>query len=257
MEVGTVKSVRVIKTNIHILKYKHVLDVVLEWAMKHESRSIFFCNVHMAILSYKNSNFLKRINTGDLVCADGRPIFFLQKLLGEEDCEQIRGPETMLKLLKLFEKENLPIGLFGSSKETLFNLKKIFSKDYPNLKVAFCCSPPFGDLSSFENDGFDEEINKSGARVLFVALGCPKQEEWISSQREKINMPMLGVGAAFDYISQNRVMPKFIINLGLEWLFRLILEPKRLWRRYLSTNPIFIWLALRQLLMKKKFTDSE
>ena len=127
-------------------------------------------------------------------------------------------------------------------------------KDLPNLKIAYAFSPPFRPLTEAEDAEITAEINAAKPDILFMGLGCPKQENWMSAHKEKLQAVMLGVGASFDFYAGNvKESPEWLGKLGLEWLFRLTQEPKRLWRRYLILNPRFMWLCAMQLLGRKKF----
>jgi N-acetylglucosaminyldiphosphoundecaprenol N-acetyl-beta-D-mannosaminyltransferase len=155
----------------------------------------------------------------------------------------------MMKVIDAAARQGVPVGLYGSTPQALGLLIESLRDKCPGLTVAYSFSPPFGPLSPDEDRQVVEDLNRSGARILFVGLGCPKQERWMAEHRDRIDAVMLGVGAAFDFhagrISQ---APRWIQTLGLEWLFRLAVEPRRLWRRYLYHNPRFVILAIADLL---------
>jgi N-acetylglucosaminyldiphosphoundecaprenol N-acetyl-beta-D-mannosaminyltransferase len=155
----------------------------------------------------------------------------------------------MLYVLEAAAQERIPVGFYGGAPEVLESLAKRMQARYAGLIVAYAFSPPFRAASPEEDTAITRQINQSGARILFVGLGCPKQELWMAEHRGKINAVMLGVGAAFDFHAGMKPQaPTWIQRVGLEWLFRLFVEPRRLWRRYLYHNPRFLVLAIADLL---------
>jgi N-acetylglucosaminyldiphosphoundecaprenol N-acetyl-beta-D-mannosaminyltransferase len=154
----------------------------------------------------------------------------------------------MLHVLEMGEKENIPVGFYGADPNTLQSLLRNLQNRFPGLNVVYSFSPPFVKLDQTKSGQVITEIINSGARILFVGLGCPKQELWIAEHKGKIPAVMLGVGAAFDFHAGLKSQaPVWMQNAGLEWLYRLWLEPRRLWRRYLYNNPRFILLAMSDL----------
>ncbi|MBU0970232.1 MAG: WecB/TagA/CpsF family glycosyltransferase, partial [Proteobacteria bacterium] len=125
-------------------------------------------------------------------------------------------------------------------------------KKYPGLHIACAISPPFRELTPQEDEEYTKQINKSGARILFVSLGCPKQERWMADHKDRLSCVMLGVGAAFDFLSgKKKHAPRWMQKVGLEWIFRLACEPRRLWKRYFKHNPRFIWYFGKQLIKER------
>jgi N-acetylglucosaminyldiphosphoundecaprenol N-acetyl-beta-D-mannosaminyltransferase len=155
----------------------------------------------------------------------------------------------MLHVLEMASKENIPVGFYGGKAEVLELLVEKMKRQFPNLHIVHYFSPPFRELSEEEDNKVCKEIQNNGVRILFVGLGCPKQERWMSAHKGKIDAVMLGVGAAFDFHAGIRPQaPSWMQAVGLEWLFRLLHEPRRLARRYLYNNPRFVLLALADLL---------
>ena len=176
------------------------------------------------------------------------PSCMVFKTDGEKKAQQVRGSDLMLELCAKAEINNICIGLYGSTSEVLNELLKFLNYRFPNLRVTFSCSPPFRSLTKEEDDSYVAEINNSGAKILFVGIGCPKQEIWMAEHRNKLSCVMVGVGAAFDFFSgHKKLAPMWMQRIGLEWAFRLVCEPKRLWKRYLKHNPRFVWYFLQQL----------
>jgi len=208
-------------------------------------------NVHMCMEAYDDPSFRGVVNGADLVVPDGRPLVWAQRLLGNRGAQQLRGMDLMLALCEQSARDGTPIGFYGASPGLLENLIDNLQQRYSGLNVVCCIAPPFRELTPNEDAQYVEQINSSGVRILFVGLGCPKQERWMAAHKESLHCVMLGVGAAFDFIAGNkRHAPAWMQKVGLEWLFRLCAEPRRLWRRYLLLNPRFIWHFAWQLMKK-------
>jgi N-acetylglucosaminyldiphosphoundecaprenol N-acetyl-beta-D-mannosaminyltransferase len=143
----------------------------------------------------------------------------------------------------------VPIGVYGGSPDVIERLPRRLAERFPGLRIAFAASPPYRALTPQEDAAMVDAIRESGARILFVGLGCPKQERWMAVHRARLSCAMVGVGAAFDFLAgAKRQAPRWLQRMGLEWLFRLASEPRRLWRRYAIHNPRFVWLAGREVL---------
>ncbi len=229
--------------------YTAALAQVFSWSTRQESRYVCFANVHMLMEAHDSPEYNRVINSADLVTPDGMPLVWMMRLKGRRRQERVYGPTLMLHVLESAARENIPIGFYGSSPEVLQRLLTRMQERFPDLKVAYSFSPPFHEISQEVDAEIVERINTSSARILFVGLGCPKQEKWMAEHRGKINAVMLGVGAAFDFHAGLKSQaPAWMQNIGTEWVFRLIHEPSRLWRRYLYHNPRFIFLAILDLL---------
>jgi N-acetylglucosaminyldiphosphoundecaprenol N-acetyl-beta-D-mannosaminyltransferase len=232
--------------------YEEAARQVVEWALASESRTVCAANVHMVMEAWDSPEFRRAVNGADLVTPDGMPLAWMMRLKGQRGQTRVYGPTLMLRVLDLSERENIPVGFYGSSPKVLETLVARMQAQRPALNVAFVHSPPFRAMSQQEDEEIVRQINASGARILFVALGCPAQEKWMAAQRGKVQAVMLGVGAAFDFHAGTKPQaPPWMQRLGLEWLFRLFQEPGRLWKRYLYHNPRFVILALRELLQRK------
>ncbi|HEY0428952.1 MAG TPA: WecB/TagA/CpsF family glycosyltransferase [Pyrinomonadaceae bacterium] len=215
---------------------------------------VCFSTVHMVMESYDNAEFAKTVNGADLIVTDGMPLVWMQKLQGKKGASRVRANDLMISLCAFAEKNDLSVGFYGGKQEVIDAMLARAKKDYPNLKIAYAFSPPFRPLTEAEDAGVTTEIASSAPDILFMGLGCPKQENWMAAHKDKLKSVLLGVGASFDFYAGNvKESPAWMGKLGLEWLFRLTQEPKRLWRRYLILNPRFVWLATLQLLGLKKF----
>jgi N-acetylglucosaminyldiphosphoundecaprenol N-acetyl-beta-D-mannosaminyltransferase len=193
------------------------------------------------------------VNAADLVVPDGVPLVWMMRRLGFPQQERVYGPDLTLRILEAAAQEGIPVGFYGSTPQTLERLLENLRRRFPALQVAYRCSPPFRPLTPEEDETVVREINASGTRVLFVGLGCPKQERWMAAHKGRVQAVMMGVGAAFDFLAALKPQaPRWMQRAGLEWLFRLLSEPRRLWRRYFYHNPRFAVLALLQLLRERR-----
>lgn len=240
---------QVIGVNVNETSYMLAAQQVLAWACADYSRYVCAANVHMLMEAHDSPQYRKILNSADLVTPDGMPLVWMMRLKGRRSQQRVYGPTLMLYVLEAAARENVPVGFYGSSPEVLQALTIKMQTRFPLLKIAFSFSPPFREMGQGEEEQAMKNINESGARILFVGLGCPKQEKWMAEHRGKINAVMLGVGAAFDFHAGVKSQaPAWMQKIGLEWFYRFVTEPRRLWRRYLYHNPRFVLLAARDLL---------
>ena len=243
--------VPVLKLRVDLIDYENAIRRITDLAREARGGYVCVANVHVAIEAENDRRFAELVNAADLVLPDGTPLVWMQKLQGNDAASQVRGPSLMPMLMKQAEEENLKVGFLGGRIDVLGAIVSRAKNDFPRLQIAYQHSPPFRELSSDENNQIIDAIDAAGVQILFVGLGCPKQERWMSANRASINAVMIGVGAAFDlYAGSIREAPAVVSKLGLEWMFRLIQEPRRLFSRYLLVNPRFVWLATRQLLRR-------
>ena len=250
--------VNVVGLEVNLCDYDSAMRRVHELANARGGGYICLATVHMTMEGQDDRDFQRLVNNADLVVPDGKPLSVMQKLLGNENARQVRGPGLMPKLFAYAEQNNLSVGFYGGKQETLDRLLERLAIEFPRLKVAYSFSPPFRPVSAEEDREIVSAINRSGVQILFVGLGCPKQERWMAQHREKLTSVMLGVGAAFDFYTETITeAPVWMQRIGLEWMFRLVQEPRRLWRRYLILNPRFTALAVLQLAGVKKFENEK
>ena len=239
----------VVILNIKESSYVDATNQVLSWARAGLSRYVCIANVHMLMDAWDSADFRKIVNASDLTVPDGMPLVWMMRAKGERAQSRVYGPTLMLHVLAAAAQEKLPVGFYGGHPEVLNTLIDRMKALYDGLNVVFSYSPPFRELSPEEDEAFVEKINQSGAKILFVGLGCPKQEIWMGNHRGQVQAVMLGVGAAFDFHAGVKPQaPVWMQRLGLEWMFRLFTEPRRLWKRYLYHNPRFVVLAVADLL---------
>lgn len=252
-----VRSIALIqRVRVDALDYPMAVNILMNLSRQNESRYACFANVHMLMEAYDSEHFRGIVNNADLVTPDGMPLVWMMRLKGAPRQARVYGPALMLRLLESAAREDIPVGFLGGEPGVLAALVERMQRYYEGLKVAFALSPPFTEIGPEEDEDLVERINRSGVRILFVGLGCPKQEIWMAGHRGRVNAVMLGVGAAFDFHAGVKPQaPAWMQRLGLEWLFRLSTEPRRLWKRYLFHNPRFVALALADLLGLLKRSD--
>ncbi len=239
----------IIGTRVDPTTYAAATGQVMEWARARESRYVCIANAHDLMLSYDQSDFRLAMNAADLVTPDGMPLAWLLRLRGYPILDRVYGPTLMQDVIDAAAAEHLPVGLYGGLPDVLQRLTAKLSARCPDLTVAYAYSPPFRDPTEEEDAEVCRSINHSGARILFVGIGTPKQVRWMAAHRGRIQAVMLGVGAAFDFLAgAKKQAPPWMQKLALEWLFRLMQEPGRLWKRYLWNNPRFAVLAAAELL---------
>jgi N-acetylglucosaminyldiphosphoundecaprenol N-acetyl-beta-D-mannosaminyltransferase len=188
------------------------------------------------------------LDAADLVCPDGMPLVWALRGKGAPEQRRVSGPDLTLELCAAARDAGVPVGFHGGRPEVLAALVPSLRARFPGLDVAYAVSPPFRQLSPDEDAQAVDDINRSGASILFVGLGCPKQERWMAAHRGRVHAVMLGVGAAFDmHAGMLRQAPRLLQRTGLEWAFRLAMEPRRLWRRYAQHNPRFAARILIEL----------
>ncbi len=244
-------SVKIVGLNISTISFQESLKLIIEKAKSKTSSYFCFANVHMAIEAYDDSSFQENVNDANLVCADGMPLVKAAKWLAGNNIERVAGMDMMPQLIQAASTNNLKVFFFGTTEEVLQKIATKAKDEFPKIKIAGTFSPPFKTLSKEEKQEHLEIINKSGADLVFVALGCPKQEKWMAENTKLINAPLLGVGGAFPvYVNMQKRAPLWIRNLSLEWLYRLLQDPKRLFKRYFYTNSKFILLLSKQILFK-------
>lgn len=252
-EPAPVQSRHILGMRVDETSYRHASHQVLDWACAGESRYVCVANVHMVMEAHDCAKFQAIVNGADLVTPDGVPLVWMLRGLGGAAQGRVYGPDLMLHICRLAARRKVQVGFVGGRPEVLERLVENLSARFPDLQVSFTYAPPFRPATEMETAWLVETISASHTGILFVGLGCPKQERWMAALRGRINAVMLGVGAAFDFhAGVVRQAPPLLQKLGLEWLFRLTVEPRRLWRRYLRHNPRFLMLALLQLIKRGK-----
>ena len=247
------ERVPVLSLQVDLCDYGFAIAEIDRLARTGSGGYVCVANVHVSVEAEDDLRFRELVNSADLVLPDGTPLVWMQRWQGKKNAAQVRGPSLMPMLMKHAEAERLKVGFFGGRPEVLEKIIDRASREFPRLDVAYKCSPPFRDLTEDEAEDIKRQISEAGVHILFVGLGCPKQERWMAASSPSVDALMIGVGAAFDlYAGDIREAPPWVRRFGLEWMFRLIQEPRRLFSRYMTVNPRFAWLAAKQLLSGRR-----
>jgi N-acetylglucosaminyldiphosphoundecaprenol N-acetyl-beta-D-mannosaminyltransferase len=244
---------RVISLDLTTNTYNNVQEEILTRARKAMYGMICFANAHMAIEAQQKPAVAQAMSKADWIVTDGVPLIWALKSLYGIQQERIAGMDMMPSLLSQAARENLPVFLFGSTPDMLERFVAVCEERFPGLTIAGVVSPPFRPATDEEDAQIARQITDSGARLVFVALGCPKQELWMARMRERIPAVLLGIGGALPLlVGETKRAPLWIRQMGMEWMFRLMQEPQRLLKRYVTTNSQYIWYLSRQFLAQKR-----
>lgn len=240
----------VVGINVNAIDYEAAVAKVIDAGKRRQPMAVTALAVHGVMTGVMDKSHQYRLNQFDLVCPDGQPVrWALNRIHGCKLDDRVYGPELTLRLCEAAAKADVSIFLFGATEEMLDQFSLRLSARFPGLKIAGRRASQFRTVSPEERDSLAKEINDSGAGMCFVGLGCPRQEVFAYEMREHISMPLIAVGAAFAFhAGMLEQAPAWMQRNGLEWLFRLTREPKRLWKRYSTTNPAFATLAILQKL---------
>jgi N-acetylglucosaminyldiphosphoundecaprenol N-acetyl-beta-D-mannosaminyltransferase len=250
--VAPVEARRILGTRVDATSYRHAADAVLGWAEGGESRYVCVATVNNLIEAHDDPAYRQVMEDADLVTPDGMPLVWALRLLGVDGASRVYGPDLTPVLCERAAAGGVSVGFYGSTPEVLGDLTANLARRYPRLRVVYAASPPLRPLTAAEDAEMVARVTASGARLLFVGLGAPKQERWMADHQGRVEAVMVGVGAAFDFLAgRKRQAPATLQRLGLEWLFRLASEPRRLWRRYLYRNPRFVALFGAQLVRRR------
>jgi N-acetylglucosaminyldiphosphoundecaprenol N-acetyl-beta-D-mannosaminyltransferase len=248
-----VETRRILGMRVDATSYAHAAQQVLGWARRGESRYVCVATVNNVIEARDDPGYHAVIEAADLVTPDGMPLVWGLRLLGVTGASRVYGPDLTPTVCALAAEQGVPVGFYGGTEDVLERLTARLQRRLPGLRVVYRSSPPFRPPTLEEERRTVEELHRSGTRILFVGLGTPKQERWMATHKQQVNAVMLGVGAAFDFLAgAKRQAPGLVQRLGLEWLYRLAHEPRRLWRRYLYRNPRFVALFTAQLLAERR-----
>jgi len=240
------EKLKIVSLSVHHLGFNEGIELVTERALEKKPSYVCFANVHMVIEAYKNRSFLEMLSKADLVLADGKPIAIACKILHHKKQERICGMDFTPRILEKANEKKLSAFIYGSTTAVISSAREKIISSYPNIRFAGAISPPFRQLTEEEIKNDIEKINLSGADLVFVALGCPKQEKWMAENSNKINSVLLGIGAALKvFAGLEKRAPAWMQNLSLEWFYRLIQQPGRLFKRYVYTNSYFLFLLVR------------
>jgi N-acetylglucosaminyldiphosphoundecaprenol N-acetyl-beta-D-mannosaminyltransferase len=232
------------------------MDIALltieEWISRKESHYVCVTGVHGVMESWRDDDLRHIHNTAGLVTPDGMPLVWLSRLMGFRQVERVYGPDLMLRMCERSVTRGYRQFFYGGAPGVAEKLASRLQSRFPGLQVSGFYSPPFRSLTPEEDRAVVHRINAARPHIFWIGLSTPKQERWMAEHVGRLHAPVLiGVGAAFDFhAGLKRQAPRWMQKSGLEWFFRLVTEPRRLWRRYLINNPWFLWLVLLQALGK-------
>lgn len=250
-----IEKVSLLGMSLNTGTYNDFVNEIIEHADEKISEYTCLMNVHMLIEAYSDYNFAKVVNNATIITPDGKPLGWALRFLYGIKQERASGMDLLPDLLHNASVNNLSVYFYGGSEQLLADTSKYLKQNYPDLKMAGSYSPPFSKvfLKQEEEDRI-AIINNSGAQLVFVVLGCPKQEKWMASMKGRINAMMVGIGGALPVmIGLQRRAPGWMQKAGLEWMFRFLQEPVRLFRRYSFTNSLFLYLLVKEYLWLKFF----
>ena len=249
-----IEAIKVLGFPVARVNYEEACQWIFEKARKGDrAYAVEAANTHVLSLARHDKTFKEAIDKFDLICPDGMPLVWTinHNLPKEEKLkDRVYGPTLMLEALERSGEQGLKHFVLGGKEETLEKLAENVSAKYPDTELAECYSPPFGEWPEDEFERICQKIKESGASLVWVGLGCPKQELWIGENLDKLPPAVyFGIGAAIAFhAGEVKQAPKLFQSLGMEWLFRLAMEPKRLWKRYVVHNSLFVYYTLKDVM---------
>jgi N-acetylglucosaminyldiphosphoundecaprenol N-acetyl-beta-D-mannosaminyltransferase len=232
--------------------YRSFVDNIIMLAGRKLPSYVCFANVHMIMEAKSDASFRKVLDDAAMVAPDGRPLSVFLKTFHRIKQDRVCGMDIMPDLLCKAEATGRSVYFYGGEQAVLEMIASKASHDFPDLRIAGYYSPPFRQLTNAEKGQDIQRIRNSGADLVFVSLGCPKQEKWMFDNSDKLNACLLGLGQAFTvYAGIEKRLPRWMRALSLEWVYRLIQEPRRLWKRYLTTNVGFLLLTMKYAVTRK------
>ena len=247
-----IPKVDIFGVGVSVADCEKASDAVIYAARNRESFAVSALAVHGLIEAASDQEFGSLVNSIDLVTPDGQPVRWAMNLLGKTGLkDRVCGMDLTDAVCRKAQSEGMSIALFGSTEETINKFSKSLERRYPGIIISFIQSDRFRDATPEEDKEDIERINASGAGIVLVGRGCPRQERWVAEHRKKVNAAMLAVGAVFDFMAGNTPRaPEWMQKRGLEWLYRLSIDPRRLFRRYMVTNSLFCWYLTVEFLKR-------
>jgi N-acetylglucosaminyldiphosphoundecaprenol N-acetyl-beta-D-mannosaminyltransferase len=248
----TIARINILGVEVSAINMEVALRTIEAWIVHREPHYVCVTGVHGIMESQRDEEVRCMHNAAGLVTPDGMPLVWLSRLMGFRHVERVYGPDLMLAVCAYSLKQGYRHFFYGGAPGVPERLAIQLQSRFDGLQVSGVYSPPFRPLTPEEDQAVVERINATTADILWVGISTPKQERWMAEHVTRLNTPVIiGVGAAFDFLAGlKRQAPHWMQRSGLEWLFRLLTEPRRLGRRYLMNNPWFLWLILRQFLGK-------
>lgn len=235
------------------------VETIGRWIATGRREYVCVANVHSVMEARRDPALQAVYLAAGLTVPDGMPLVWTGRALGHADVRRVYGPDLMLALCAAAAERGWSCYFYGGQPGVAARVSDVLGSRFPGLRVAGASAPPFRALDPPEEAAERRRINEAGPAIVFVGLGCPKQERWMATQRPHLDAPVLiGVGAAFDFHAGTvRQAPRWMMRSGLEWLFRLSQEPRRLWYRYLVYNPLFVFHVTRQMLGRRRHVPDE
>lgn len=244
---------KILSINISKGAHSEFVDTILDLGRKKQPSYVCIANAHMLVEAHLSDSFQKVVNEADIVTPDGMPLAKAFGTLYGIEQDRVDGMSLLPKLLDKAIEQNLSVYFYGSSSKVIDHTNNFIKQNYPKLHVVGMYSPPFRWLTEGEEEKIVSNIANSGANLVFIALGCPKQERWMSEMKEQIPAVMIGVGGALPVlVGLQKRAPMWMQKNSLEWLFRLLQEPRRLFKRYFVTNSIFLYLLFKEKMKVNK-----
>ncbi len=234
----------ILKTNINVTNMSDTIKYIGEHLNDLRGKYICVSNVHTTVMAYENAEYRKIQNSAAMALPDGAPLSSYSRRKGYKQAQRVTGPDLMLELFAVSKEKGYRHYFYGATEETLQSMRKVIERDYPGMEIAGMYAPPFRTLTPQEDAEIVEKINKSRPDFIWIGLGAPKQEEWMYQHMGQLQGVLIGVGAGFDYLAGYiKRAPRWMQRMSLEWLYRLLQDPRRLWRRYFTSNVKFICLT--------------
>ncbi len=251
--------VNILGIGVSAVNMAQALERIADHIARRDPTYVVVCPVYTIVLSQRNPALRTAVNRAGLVTPDGMPLVFLSRRMGCTHVRRVYGPELVTAVSGMAAERGYSCFFYGGAPGVADDLARVMAWRFPALKIAGTYSPPFRESSAEEDEAVIQAINEAGPDIIWVGLGSPKQELWMARHRDRLTAPVLaGVGAAFDFLT-GRVpqAPRWMQRIALEWLFRLLTEPRRLWRRYLIGNPLFLYYLFLQLTGLRRWTLDE
>lgn len=234
----------ILKTNINVTNMSDTIKYIGGHLDDLRGKYICVSNVHTTVMSYENEEYRKIQNSAAMALPDGAPLSSYSRRKGYKQAQRVTGPDLMLELFAISKEKGYRHYFYGATEETLQSMKEVLERDYPGIEIAGMYAPPFRALTPQEDAQIVAKINESRPDFIWIGLGAPKQEEWMYQHMGQLQGVLIGVGAGFDYLAGYiKRAPRWMQRMSLEWLYRLLQDPKRLWRRYFTSNVKFICLT--------------
>lgn len=234
----------ILKTNINVTNMSDTIKYIGGHLDDLRGKYICVSNVHTTVMSYENEEYRKIQNGAAMALPDGAPLSSYSRRKGYKQAQRVTGPDLMLELFAISKEKGYRHYFYGATEETLQSMKEVLERDYPGIQIAGMYAPPFRALTPQEDAQIVAKINESRPDFIWIGLGAPKQEEWMYQHMGQLQGVLIGVGAGFDYLAGYiKRAPRWMQRMSLEWLYRLLQDPKRLWRRYFTSNVKFICLT--------------